>query len=123
MSDIQYQGSIVNSTITEINNISNKIPSLSASIKSATNAIVSARGFSQYVGGISSDSFSGVVDQCQGLIGDFVKGIRQNQIKVLAYSQDQGEINAFLDTLNRNEYDSLDLKEFSTIVLYLNKID
>ena len=116
MSDIQYDGNIVNATISEINNISNKIPSLSASIRSATNQIVSARGFSQYVGGISSDSFSGVVDKCQDVVVDFVKGIRDKQVKVLAYSQDQGSINAFLDSLDRSDYEGLDLSALSSYI-------
>ena len=116
MPSISYNGEVVDSVVSKLQSISKIIPSLSSEIKSATNQIISAKGFQKYVGGISSDSFSGAVDKCQDEIGKFTKEIRQKQVSVLAYSEDGNEINAFLDKLSRSEYDSLDLSEINSYI-------
>ena len=116
MPNVIYHGDQVNSIISSIQNISNLIPSISSSLKSATNTIVSAKGFNQYVGGVSSDTFSSAAEECEDQIQEFVKNLRQKQISILAYSEDKEEINAFLDTLSNSDYSTLDLNELDSYI-------
>ena len=117
MSSVSYNGDVVNGVIDNIKTISQKVPSISSAIKSATNQIISAKGFSRYVNsGVSSNSFSSVVDECGTMINNFTNQIRQKQVSVLSYSNDTGEINAFLDTLSRDEFDRLDLTEIDSYI-------
>lgn len=49
---ILYDGSTVNNTVADMYKISEEIPQISDGIRSATNKILSARGFKKYIGGI-----------------------------------------------------------------------
>ena len=122
MSSIKYNGNVVNSIVSDINSLSNEFSSLSNSIKSATNIIVSARGFQQYVGGISSDTFSGDVEKCGEAVKGLVNDIRQKQVEILSYSEDKDAINAFLDTLDRKDYAALDLSAIDDYIPLDKKI-
>ena len=113
MSSFKYDGSRVNSAVDAMNQIANQFSSLSTNIRSATNQIVSARGFQEYVGGISSDTFSGCIDQCGAEIVNLSRGIRQKEVSILAYSKDSQAIGAFLNHLTNSEYQSLDLTELA----------
>lgn len=115
-SSVYYDGNVVESVVSKLQSIAKNVPSISSSIKSATNQIISAKGFQKYVGGVSSDSFSGAVDKCQDEIGKFSKDIRQKQVTILSYSEDSEAINSFLDKLSRSEYDSLDLSEIDSYI-------
>ena len=116
MSSFKYDGTRVNSAVDAINQISSKFSSLSTSIRSATNQIISARGFQEYVGGISSDTFSGYIDQCGAEIVNLSTSIRQKEVSILAYSEDSNAIGSFLNHLTNKEYQSLDLSELSSYI-------
>ena len=116
MSSIYYDGTTVNAVVDDIKRISDKFSSLSTNIRAATNKIVSARGFNEYIGGISSDSFSGCVDICREATNQLNNTIRQTQISALAFSQDKAAINAFLDTLSVQDYKQLDLSEIESYI-------
>ena len=116
MGSVLYNGEVVESVIGQIKSISNTIPNISSGLRSATSKIISAKGFSRYVGGVSSDTFSGVVDKCGEVVNDFQKTLRQKQVSVLAYSNDANEINTFLNGLSRSEFDSLDLTELNSYI-------
>ena len=116
MAEIYYNGDVVNSTVSGLTSISNELSSLSSGLCAAANQIVSAKGFSEYVGGLSSDTFSGYVDQCNSYITGLSDFIRNQQVRILAYNDDKDEINAFLSSLNRNEYKRLDLTPISSYI-------
>ena len=109
MKELTYKGSVVNEAITGANNVIDNFSSLSSEMKQATSQILNARGFQEYVGGISSDSFSSVVEEAKKEFSSLVHNIRQQQVKILAYSEDKEEIKSFLDGLSRNDYNELDL--------------
>ena len=94
MSEVKYNGDTINSTVQEIDLVGNKLGLMATDVKKATTQILSARGFTDYVGGLSSDSFSSVVEECQDAVTEFINGIRQQQIIILSYSQD-GEARLF----------------------------
>lgn len=116
MATLNYNGEVVESTISELNSVVNEFSSLSDGMKSATNKIVSARGFYEYIGGISSDSFSSLVSECENVVTDFIKSVRQKQIAILAYNHDESEIKSFIGGLSRSEFDSLDLSELEDYI-------
>ena len=122
MSEVRYKGNVVNSVVSQIADFQNKFTSLSGDIKNATNKIVSARGFNEYIGGINSDSFSSYVEQCGAVVGQLVNTIREKQIAILAYSQNESEINAFLDTLSNKDYDTLDLSSLEDHISFGRKV-
>lgn len=121
MATLNYNGDVVNSSVDELSTISNQFPSLSTSIKSATAQIVGARGFNEYIGGITSDTFSGYVEECQTATRALIQGIRQTQIKIMSYSQDDADIQAFLDTLDRIDYEGLDMSGISDHISFGRK--
>lgn len=116
MATLNYNGEVVESTISELNSVVNEFSSLSDGMKSATNKIVSAKGFYEYIGGISSDSFSSLVSECENVVSDFIKSVRQKQIAILAYNHDESEIKSFIGGLSRSEFDSLDLSELEDYI-------
>lgn len=113
--------SSVHSVVSNISKLQDDFSSLSSSIKSATNQIVSARGFNEYIGGLSSDSFSSYVTECGAAVGDLVTTIQQKEISILAFNKDSAAINAFLDTLDRKDYDRLDLSEIDSYISFGRK--
>ena len=121
MADIHYNGNIVNSVVSDINSIKSEFSSLSSDMKAATVKIVSSRGFNEYIGGISSDTFCGYVEECENAVSLLTQFIREKQISILAYSQDKTEINAFLDGLSRTEYNSLDLSSLDQYISFGRK--
>ena len=119
--EVTYVGSVVNEAISSVNNTLEQFSSLSSEIKSATNQIVSAKGFQQYIGGINSDTFSSVVEECNKALQELVHSIRQKQVKILAYSEDKEEIKKFLNSLSRIDYSKLDLKELDQYISFGTK--
>ncbi len=109
MAELNYDGDIVNSSVQSMSNIVEKFTNLANAMQHATNTIVSARGFNEYIGGISTDSFSSQVNDCQTVGQAIISQIQQGQIQILSYSEDDEEIQAFLDTLDRVDYKNLDL--------------
>ena len=109
MSSIKYNGDHVNVGVSSLYNICEKFPSISEKVRGATNKLLSAKGFKQCVCDISSDTFSMIVDNCHNEGLDLVKSIRQKQVSILGYNQDDNEIQEFLKDINASEYRSLDL--------------
>ena len=109
MADLSYDGEIVNSSVQNMSNATANFTNLVAAMQNATNRIVSARGFNEYIGGITTDSFSSQVTDCQTAGEAIINEIRQSQVKILSYSQDEGDIKAFLDSLDRLDYKKIDL--------------
>ena len=92
MSEIKYKGDVVSSVASEIDKLGNQFGLLSTDMQKATTQLISARGFSEYLDGVSSDSFSSVVDECETAASEFVKSIRSQQISILGYSGDENAI-------------------------------
>lgn len=121
MASLSYDGKIVNSAVAEIVNLSQKYELLSDKIKYSANKIVSANGFSEYIGGISSDYFKECVLECKTTIDELVKNIREMQITILSFLEDNSEIQAFLCTLDRLDYESLDLTPIEDYITFGTK--
>lgn len=109
MASLSYDGNIVNNAVSGISQVSNNFDSISSSVKSATAKIVSATGFDKYIGGINSDTFAEIVNECKNYCDSLVQTIRQSQIQILSYSQDNNDIQSFLNTLGRADFKELDL--------------
>ena len=116
MASVKYNGDVVNSSVNNLKSISEKFPSLVDGIQRATNQIISARGFSEYVGSISGDAFSGMVQGCQSNCDNVINAIRQKQVDILAYNNDKDGINTFLDQLDRSDYDKLNLSSIDKYI-------
>ncbi|MBQ6323791.1 MAG: hypothetical protein IJI22_03055 [Bacilli bacterium] len=116
MDTIVYDQKIVNECVSNMNNVVNSFDSLSNGMKIATNKIVSAKGFNEYIGGINSDYFSTYVVECGKAVDNLIKTIRQKEISILAYSQDKNAINAFLDTLSNKDFSTLNLSEIDEYI-------
>lgn len=125
MSEIKYNGDVVNSVASEIDKIGNQVGLLSTDMQKATTKIISANGFSEYIGGVTSDSFSSAVDECETAVSEFVSAIRNQQILILGYSGDENAIKQFLSSLSRKEFDKLDfgpLEDYITVDLKAGKV-
>lgn len=109
MAELSYNGEIINSAVSGLVSTSNEFNSLALSIKQGTNEIVSARGFDKYIGGISNDTFSKSIIGCQTAVKTLVQMIRQTQVQILSYSQDDDAIQMFFDSLDNEDYKNLDL--------------
>lgn len=121
MADLRYNGESVNAGVSSLYNICDKFPSIAASVKSATNKLISAKGFNQCVSGVSSNTFSAVVDNCQTECGELARNIRQKQVDILGYSQDDKDIQSFLDEINNSEYKALDLSSIESHISFGRK--
>ncbi len=109
MSDFIYTGRVVNETLSDMYQISERLPFLAEEITNATNKILSARGFKQYVGGVSSDMFSGPVNECYLDTSNLIIGAKQSVADILAYSEDKALIRDFLKTISFKDATALDL--------------
>ena len=67
----------VNNAVSDINSVISNLSLLSSDIKSATNQIVSATGFNEYIGGITNDTFSGYIEECGAAAYQLCNNIRQ----------------------------------------------
>ena len=121
MSEVIYDGSVVNDVVLQISDLQNRFTSLSSDIKTATNKIVSARGYNEYIGGITSDSFSSHVGECGKAVSELSNTIRQKEISILAYTKDETAINTFLDSLTNQDYQNLDLSEIDQYISFGRK--
>lgn len=121
MASLNYDGKKINFAVENIIKVSNEFETLSDTIKRSTTKIVSAKGFNEYIGGITGDTFKGYTTDCKSLIDQLVQNVREMQIKILAFSQDKNEINAFLDTLDRLDYKNLDLSAIDDYISFGRK--
>ena len=125
MSELKYNNTVINTVVSEIDKIGNQFGLLSTDMQKATAQLISARGFSEYIDGVTSDSFSSVVDECETVISEFINSIRTQQISVLAYSGNENAIKEFLASLSRKEFDTLDfepLKDYITVDVKAGKV-
>ena len=104
-SSFSYKSNEVNQVIDNIRNISNKIPYISQNIKNSTTQMINAKGFQQYVSSMANSIFSARVDACEDYINYFVKYIREMQERVIAYSNNQEELNIYVNSLTEQEYE------------------
>ena len=116
MNSVSYNGNVVNTAISGINHELDNFSSLSNELKGATQELISAKGFQEYIGGISSDTFSSVVEESARLIQELVHNIRQQQVSILSYSEDKEEIRNFINSLSRTDYQKLDLTELNQYI-------
>lgn len=123
MADLTYDGEIINSAVSNLISTSNEFNSLATSLKQATNKIVSARGFNDFVGGISSDTFSNGVLECKNAVTTLIQMIRQTQVQILSYTQDDAAIQMFLDSLDNEDYKNLDISSIENHISFSRKAD
>ena len=116
MNSVSYNGNVVNTAISGINHELDNFSSLSNELKGATQELISAKGFQEYIGGISSDTFSSVVEESARLVQELVHNIRQKQVSILSYSEDKEEIRNFINSLSRTDYQKLDLTELNQYI-------
>lgn len=109
MSSVVYEGKKVNSSIHDLKALSSRFPSLATRVQSLTSAMVSCKGFNHIGSGVSSTSFSGEVNSAGIELDGFVSTVRNMQVTILSYSNEDKDIQEFLDDLDRNEYKNLDL--------------
>ena len=104
MANLSYDGNIVNSAVSDLNSIYTEWDSVISDISISTNKLVDCRGFEKYIGGISKNSFSNMLVDCQSKNRDLINNIRDIQVEIIAYSSDENDINAFLNGLTKEEY-------------------
>jgi len=109
MADLNYNGQVVNLAVSNASGTCGEFVNLENELRDATNKIVSAKGFNEYVGGISSDSFSSSVGACRSTLESTINYTKNLQAQVLAYSGDEEEIKDFINILDRSDFDRLDL--------------
>ncbi len=123
MGSLIYNGSVVNEAVGNISLVSDEFHLLSDPIRTSTNKIISAKGFDRFIGSLSSTTFSEQVEHCEELVNELVNKIRQIQVQILAYSENKNDINQFLDTLSRKDYNSLDLSSIDSFIPFSKKAE
>lgn len=91
MAELNYNGKVVNSVVSELTNLAGKFSPLSNSIKTATGVMVGCRGFN-LISDVSATTLSEGVSKCEESIGALVGEIRNQQVQILSFSQDQADI-------------------------------
>ena len=120
MAELKYNGNVVNSVVSELTNLAGKFSPLSNSIKTATGVMVGCRGFN-LISDVSATTLSEGVSKCEESIGALVGEIRNQQVQILSFSQDQADIDAFVDSLSTAEYHALDLSGISSKISFFKK--
>ena len=120
MAELNYNGKVVNSVVSELTNLAGKFSPLSNSIKTATGVMVGCRGFN-LISDVSATTLSEGVSKCEESIGALVGEIRNQQVQILSFSQDQADIDAFVDSLSTAEYHALDLSGISSKISFFKK--
>ena len=120
MAELKYNGNVVNSVVSELTNLAGKFSPLSNSIKTATGVMVGCRGFN-LISDVSATTLSEGVSKCEESIGALVGEIRNQQVQILSFSQDQTDIDAFVDSLSTAEYHALDLSGISSKISFFKK--
>ena len=116
MSNIKYDNDIVSDAISDLNGISGRFPSVVSRVQSLTGSMMSCRGFGLIGSGISSTSFSSGINECNANLNNLITSIRQAQVSILAYSEDDKAIQVFLDSLSKSEYSNLDLSSLENYI-------
>ena len=116
MANLSYDGNIVNSAVSDLNSIYTEWDSVISDISISSNKLVDCRGFEKYIGGISKNSFSDMLVDCQSKNRDLINNIRDIQVEIIAYSSDENDINAFLNGLTKEEYQLYNQKLSSSLI-------
>lgn len=109
MSSVTYEGKKVNSSIHDLKALSGRFPGVASRVQSLTSAMVSCRGFNHIGSGVTSTSFSSEINNSASELDGFVSKVRNMQVSILSYSNEENDIQEFLDDLDRKEYKDLDL--------------
>ena len=109
MASINYDGKKVNECVSDLTKLDGDFNSIASSLKEGLAQVISARGFDEYIGGIDSNYFEQYVEYGRNSVNSIIQEIRNAQIQILSFSQDEEEIDAFLDSLDRKDYKILDL--------------
>ena len=121
MASINYNGKKVNECISYLTDLDGDFNSLSSSLKEGLVKVISARGFDKYIGGIDSNYFEQYVEYGRSSVDSVIQKIRNTQIQILSFNQDDDEIKAFLDSLSVNDYKSLDLTSLEDHISFMRK--
>ena len=109
MSSVTYEGKKVNNSIHDLKALSGRFPGVASRVQGLTSAMVSCRGFNHIGSGVTSTSFSSEINNSASELDGFVSKVRNMQVKILSYSNEENDIQEFLDDLDRKEYKDLDL--------------
>ena len=115
MANFHYDGEKVNSGVSKLNHLTEDLQNYSNGLYSATKNLVSARGFEQYVGGISAGSFSCEVENFTSGLKTIIDEVRTEQIQILNFSQNTEDIKLFLSSLTDEEQKKYDLEELDIL--------
>ena len=107
MADIKYVGSSVNSAVNQLTTVSGRFQPVANDVKTKTGVMIGCRGFGHIGAGASSDIYSGTITACEQKVAGLVGDIRRKQSTILAYSQNQSDIDDFVDSLSTQEYYAL----------------
>ena len=109
MSSVVYEGTKVNNSVHDLKALSSRFTSVASRVEGLTSAMISCKGFGHIGSGVSSTSFSGEVNSAGAELDNFVSTVRNMQVTILSYSNEDKDIQEFLDDLDRTEYKNLDL--------------
>ena len=101
MSSVTYEGKKVNSSIHDLKALSGRFPGVASRVQGLTSAMVSCRGFNHIGSGVTSTSFSSEINNSASELDGFVSKVRNMQVKILSYSNEENDIQEFLDDLDR----------------------
>lgn len=107
MADIKYEGSSVNSAVNQLTTVSGRFQPVANDVRTKTGVMIGCKGFNYIGSGASSDIYSGVITSCEQKVAGLVGDIRRKQSTILTYSQNQSDIDDFVDSLSTQEYYAL----------------
>ena len=109
MSSVFYEGNKVNSSVLELKAVGGRFPGVSSRIQSLSSSMVSCKGFNYIGSGVTTTTFSGEIINCNNELNNLITNIRNMQTTILAYSNEEKDIEEFLDSLDKNEFKNIDL--------------
>ena len=115
MASVHYDGEKVGIGVEKVRSIAEDLETYSNNIYEATKTIVCSNGFDFYVGGITANTFSDAIQTFSSGVNDLIHGIREEQIKILQYSQNKDDIKVFLKSLTDEEQKMYDLEEIERL--------
>ena len=107
MSEIVYNGVNVDFGVEGIRTESEAYSTASQDIEASTSELVSAKGFAQYVGGVSSGTYSAYVDNCKEECSKLADQIRKVQLTIMKYGEGEEYISSFLNSMTEDEWNRL----------------
>ena len=116
MSSVLYVGNKVNNSIQELKALSGRFFCVANKIQGLTSSMVSCRGFNRIGSGVTSTSFSGEILNCNIELDNLVSKVRNVQTNILSYSNEEKDVEEFLDSLDKNEFKNLDLSGIESYI-------